>query len=81
MSDILIAVFLTAGAESFSGLPSGGFQIQTSTLQPATLLLIFCDAMLAVVFSVHLRNAEVKIWMVLFFKATAIVCQRNPSKF
>ena len=80
MLDILIAVFLTAGVEHFSGLPRGGFLIRTGTLRPTTLLLIFCDATLAAVFLLHLLNAEAKLWMVLFFKATAIVCPQNPSE-
>ena len=80
MSDILIAVFLTAGVENFSGLPRGGFLIRTGTLRPTTLLLIFCDATLVVVFSLHLLNAEAKLWTVVFFKATAIVCPQYPSE-
>ena len=72
MSDILIAVFLTAGVENFSGLPRGGFLIRTGTLRPTPSLLIFCDATLVVVFSLHLLNAEAKLWTVLFFRATAI---------
>ena len=79
-SDILIALFLTAGVENFSGLPRGGFLIQTGTLWPTTLLLIFCDATLVVVFSLHLLNVEAKLWTVLFFKATAILCPQNPSE-
>ena len=80
MSDILIAVFLTAGVENFSGLPRGGFLIRTGTLRPTPSLLIFCDATLVVVFSLHLLNAEARLWTVLFFKATAIVCPQNSSE-
>ena len=80
MLDILIAVFLTAGVENFSGLPRGSFLIQTGTLRPTALLLIFCDATLVVVFSLHLLSAEAKLWTILFFKAAAIVCQQNPSE-
>ena len=73
VSDILIAVFLTAEHEKFSELPRGGFLMRTGNFWSFTLLLIFCDASLVVVFLLHLLNAEAKLWMGLVFQLLSCV--------
>ena len=79
VSDILIAVFLTAEHEKFSELPRGCFLMRTGNFWSFTLLLIFCDASLVVVFLLHLVNAEAKLWMVLFSNCYRV--STNPSEF
>ena len=79
VSDILIAVFLTAEHEKFSELPRGGFLMRTGNFWSFTLLLIFCDASLVVVFLLHLLNAEAKLWMVLSSNCYRV--STNPSEF
>ena len=59
---------------------TSNFLIRTGALRPTTLLLIICDATLAVAFSLHLLNVVAKFLMFLFFEPTTIVCPQNPSE-
>ena len=79
VSDILIAVFLTAEDENFSEHPRKDFLMTTGNFRSFTFLLIFCDASPAVVFLLHLLNAEAKLWMVLFYNCYRV--STTPSEF